>query len=346
MTLTVQSNPQPRQIVGSDGNGEARIDGGGPKPRGAGEGSLSGIGTMPDANGMFSINLKVDASTTINLDDLPVEVREAVVKVLEQAKEITELGRYVADNPDDMSAIEKLQALLAEVRSDDILGELMIQFASMARENALDSELASIEAKQSQLEVAVTETIEAAAKMLESAKITAYVGLASAGVSAAGALGGGVQIGRAASSTKQMNQASNAATKLTRDASLAEAAGDTVKSASLSAKASALNVKAETLDKSIRGMMTSAEIINQSGGTVGKGAESIASIETAELENEARLDEADKLEAQALSEAAQALKEQAASVRAELLDLIKSVLEFLSTIKQSEADLMQTFTRV
>ena len=346
MSLNVQNNPQSRQIMGLEGESDStKIDGKNGKTRGAGEGSLNPSGPIPDSDGGFSINLKVEANMTITLDDLPAEVREAVMKVLEQSQELVELSDYVANNPDDQTAIEKLQALLAEVRSDDILGELLIQFASMARENALDTELASIKSKQALLQVAVTETIEAANKIREAAIITASVGLASAGVSLGGAAFSSFELGKSATAVKNASKASTTASAMQEVVDKAKQAGDAL-DPSVIRDIKNLNTKAEGLLQESKKLSTFADTVQQVSSSTGKIMESGASLESSRLEADARLDEADKLDAQALAEEAAALKEQAASLRAELLDLIKSVLEFLSAIKQSRAELMHTFTKV
>lgn len=322
------------QNIPGQGMGIEQGDG----PRGArgtggGIGGLGGQGNIPDAGGLGGSNRTggTEGGFTVQNDANTPEssTAEANLQKALESGDTAKIAQSIAD-------------FLAEIGGDDALAKLMIEFAAMGRQQALDSRLQARENARSQLMGQAAETRQAATKALIGAVIAGVVSIVASVVS----IGGGIsQLGKAKDMVKLANQAdtatqaANQASSFSKGADGAAKVGAEKMAASYEATAKAANTSLNTLQSGAQGTQMLVQGIS---GLVN----ALAQMIKGGLDAGAKLDEAKGQEMAADAQIEQSNSDLAKKVMDELEELIRTAIQFIKEMKAAEADLMQSMTRV
>ncbi|WP_163850637.1 hypothetical protein [Pseudooceanicola aestuarii] len=226
---------------------------------------------------------------------------------------------------------EKLSVLLSVVRDPDVLSKLMIEFASMSRQNALDARLAAREQARGELEAQAGETRESAEKIIASAIVSLVVAVVSAVISIGAAIGAIGQMNKATGALKESVQTSNIAARAGGDATRGGA--ELNNAAKLTANTAA---EAGTMSQTINSL---APALNQLMGAIG-------GMISAHFQAEGKIDEAQGQELAAAATESQSNADFAKKFMEDLEEMIKSALAFLRELNNAETDMMASMTRV
>lgn len=310
-----------------------------------GEGATSGMGTQKTGSGTQGQSGPVPeakAEATAQTSQTTLQVEKQVLKEAEAFFKEAES----ALSEDGDTALERIQNLLSGIRSDSILGALLIQFASMARDQALDDRLNARDQAQTELKTAAKEVADAAQKAFNSAVTMAVVGIVAAAASFAASGASGFELKGMTKGVKDLDSLKGLAKNADEMADAMDAVGDTARSKTFRDMADEWRTDAAAVDVKMKQQHMKAEIGHEIGQVTNQGAQSGAKMGTAQEDREAALDEQDKLEAQARASLAESEVELDAGLQTELLEMIRATLEFIKSQNQAEADLMASMTRV
>ncbi len=309
-------------------------DNAGSKTTGSGIGGTAAQGmqgNMPEAGGTGGTGGANASSYTVQ-EEATVPQSSATEQSLTDAIE----------SGDTAKISQSIADFLAEIGGDDVLAKLMIEFAAMGRQQALDSRLQARENARSQLMGQAAETREAADKALAGAIIAGVISIVASVVS----IGGGIsQLGKAkemvklSSQADTATQAANQASSFSKGADGASKVGAEKMAASYEATAKAANTSLNTLQSGAQGTQMLVQGIS---GLVN----ALAQMIKGGLDAGAKMDEARGQEMAADAQIEQSNSDLAKKVMDELEELIRTAIQFIKEMKQAEADLMQSMTRV
>ncbi|MFN3146694.1 MAG: hypothetical protein ACE368_16310 [Paracoccaceae bacterium] len=148
----------------------------GKREAGGGIGGLGGQGNIPEAGGFSGARGAggTEGGFSVQNEANPPETAKAEAN-LQQALE----------SGDSAKIAQSIADFLAEIGGDDVLAKLMIEFAAMGRQQALDARLQARENARSQLMGQAEETRQAADKALAGAIIAGVISIVASVVSIA-----------------------------------------------------------------------------------------------------------------------------------------------------------------
>ena len=226
---------------------------------------------------------------------------------------------------DDSASVEdKLKALLSIVTDPDLLGKLMVEFANMGRQNALDSRLQALNAARGDLEAQEKDTRDAAIISLVVAVVVLLVSVASFAAATGGAKKG----------LSQSDEAANAQ----------KAATDAAKSGA--SDASALQLRADNLAATAKNTMANTESINNLMQALVGFARAADQGTSQTINSLATVDQAEGQESAAKATEEQAMSDIAKKVVDDFEELVKSVRDFLRAMLEAEAEFAQIAARI
>lgn len=263
--------------------------------------------------------------------------------------------------PEQVAEMEAdfLQLLNSIGSTPDELGELLIKFANMSRQDALDNRLQARAAARGDLEAQAENTREAAAKQLIAAVVTFVVSVVSAAVALKGAGSAVKNSGEAKQMTDQANAMNKQANSMSKDAAQtskiatnAEKSGSAVapqlknqatnqKMDADSLRSDASSVQAGAQHNQIKSQTEATktqaltQVFGAFGTAVSKGVEYSAAEDTAQGQEFA----AKATEEQSNSDIAKKFMD-------DIEELVKSTIRFLKEMQSAETDLMANMTRV
>lgn len=237
---------------------------------------------------------------------------------------------------------EKLDALLSLIGDSNDIARLMIELASMGRENALSQRLQAREQARDNLELQAGEMRQAAEKQISAALTQMIVSIVVAVVAVVTA---GISVRQAGQSASKSIQSTTEASKAsTIGVQAKQATGDTA--VNLTKTAGNYNVDSTTL-------AASADKINKTSAAFSAGTQGItqagnaAAGYAAALDNaSATIDQAEGQEYAAASTVEQSNADIAKKVMEDFEELVKSAIAFLKAMQAAEVDLMANMTRV
>lgn len=258
-----------------------------------------------------------------------------------------------------MGEKEFLKALNSIAGSTDELAALLIKFANMSRQDALDQRLQSRAAARGDLEAQADETREAALKNLIGAVVSAAIAVVSAFISIKGATSSVKNSAQAYDATKQSTAMNKTADDMKIDAAQtkkiatnAETSGSsaapTLKADAKTSKLEADKVgqdatakQAEAGEKQVKAQAegTRAQALTQALGA-------ISQVAGKALEYSAALDQAEGQEKAAKAQDEQANSDIAKKFMDDIEEMVKSTMRFLKEMQTAETDLMANMTRV
>lgn len=305
--------------------------------------TITGYPGASGAEGVPDAGPSTGAGAIISFGDLPPIVQEQLTAFIASANSDGSGSGDAAESADraagaanalgnDAASIEdRLKSLMSLVSDPDMLSKLMIDFANMSRQNALDSRLAAREQAKSDLMAAAGETREAAEKQLTGAIVSMVIAVVVAVVSVVAFVS---SVGGAAKSFNQSKEAAQA----TKIADTAKASG----SSAAPKLGEAANVAGATAGQTSNNVQALNGLMQALGGLLNAASQGTSQI----FQSQATVDQAEGQEMQALATEEQANADIAKKVVEDLEELVKSAIQFLKAIQDAETDLMATMTRV
>lgn len=229
---------------------------------------------------------------------------------------------------------EAIASLMSSVRDPDQLAKLIMEFASMARQNALDVRLAARAQARSELEGQANETREAAQKALIAAAVSFAFAVVSAVISIGSAVASIGKIKEGLSQTKDAIQTQKIADGIT-----GTGIGDL-------ANKSKLNHVAEGLQKSGDGLIKLGDARSQLGQAISGLMNGIGKLSEGILQGMSKYDEAEGQELAAAAQDSQANADFAKQFMDELQEMLNAAMQFLKEMAQAETDMMATASRL
>lgn len=273
---TVIQSPQTQEAEGAQATGLGTIDGGGSAP------------ILPQFEATQSTGAAFDTPENFDLGESLGRLQSAIEQM-------------ISSGADPM---EVLNGILGEMGASQDLGALLIEFAAMGRQNALDQRMNARDQARSDLEgQAETMRVSAVTQLVVSV-VSVAASAVSAGVSFAGAAKAG---------------------KIAADAAETGANGATEAATALNTKAQTVAAKSQSVSGMIGLSNTSGEA---TGGMITKNVE------------------ADGQELAAKSQTEQSNADLAKTVMDDFKELVRSIIQFLKDMQQSEVDRMAMTTRV
>lgn len=305
----------------------------GKREAGGGIGGLGGQGNIPEAGGFSGARGAggTEGGFSVQTEANPPETAKAEAN-LQQALE----------SGDSAKIAQSIADFLAEIGGDDVLAKLMIEFAAMGRQQALDARLQARENARSQLMGQAEETRQAADKALAGAIIAGVISIVASVVSIAGGVS---QLGKAKEMVKLANQADTASAAASQASSFSKGAEGATKTAAKEMSdlykqtANSANTSLQTLQAGAQGTQM---LVQGVSGLVN----ALAQMIKGGLDAGAKMDEAKGQEMAADAQIEQSNSDLAKKVMDELEELIRTAIQFIKEMKQAEADLMQSMTRV
>lgn len=236
------------------------------------------------------------------------------------------------DNLSQAEIEDLAKKILSAFRDPDALGRLMVEFAAMSRQNALDERLSARASARAELEGQAGEMRSAAAKMMAAAIVSFVIAVVMAVVSVVSAV---KAVKSAAAAESQVKQSIGDQAKADKFA----AAGDTQKASQLSHSADAAKSQADLINRKAEAMNQLMNAVTGFLGGISKGIEG-------SLNAQAKIDEAKGVERSAAAQDAQAEADMAKKFMEELEELIRATIQFLKQMQDAEADMMATASRL
>lgn len=269
---------------------------------------------------------------------------------------LTEFQSEVANLPDVPGGLENglseeqrslLEGEIAKligslVGTFDDLSELLVKFAAMGRQNALDQRLEARDAAKGNMMGEAAEIREAAQKQITGAIISMVVAVVTAAISIAAA---GLSIQGAAGATKAAGKAGEVADEAAQAAKIAGRTGGEA-GKHIGRQADALNVQAQQLASQVQQISTKAQALSGIAQTISQLATSIAGGTKTILDSAAMVDQAEGKEMAAQAQEDQSNSDLAKKVMDDLEEMIRAAIQFLKEMQRAEVDLMANMTRV
>ncbi|NIZ12021.1 hypothetical protein [Phaeobacter sp. HF9A] len=273
---TVIQSPQTQEAEGAQGTGLGTIGGSGSAP------------ILPQFEAAQGTGAAFDTPENFDLGESLGRLQSAIEQM-------------ISSGADPM---EVLNGILGEMGASKDLGALLIEFAAMGRQNALDQRMNARDQARSDLEGQAETMRTSAVTQLVVSVVSVAASAASAGVSFAGAAKAG---------------------KIAADAAETGANGTAEAATALNTKAQTVAAKSQSVSGMIGLSNTSGEA---TGGMITKNVE------------------ADGQELAAKSQTEQSNADLAKTVMDDFKELVRSIIQFLKDMQQSEVDRMAMTTRV
>lgn len=267
----------------------------------------SGSGALASAGQPSRLTL----AETVPVPQLPADLGAAASRLNDVLAKLQDPNA----NPEAL-----MKEFLGALGSSDDLASLMIKFAQMGRDDALDQRLSARDQAKSNLEAQADKTREAAVKELVSAVVSFAISVVSAVVSVAGA-------------AKSAKSGAEAAEHL-KDAKSADL---TTKTGRLEANLS--QKQADVALQSGQQANVQAQVAQQLGGATDK-------VVSTALNTSAKMDQAEGQEKAAEATVDQSKGDMSKKVMDDFEEMIKSAIQFLKEMQRAEVDLMANMTRV
>ncbi len=223
---------------------------------------------------------------------------------------------------------------VSSVRDPDKLATLIMEFASMSRQNALDVRLAARAQARSELEGQASETREAAQKALIAAAVSFAFAVVSAVISIGSAVSSIGKIKEGLASTKDAIQTQKIADGITGNG-----LGDL-------ANKSKLNHIAEGMQKSGDAAIKLGDARSQLGQAISGLMNAVGKLSEGILQGMSKYDEARGQELAAAAQDSQANADFAKQFMDELQEMLNAAMQFLKEMAQAETDMMATASRL
>lgn len=300
------------------GRGTQETDKTGKTDTTTGAGSATDSGPTPEAKGKDGkgVDQALPSTTTPPTDPTAAESRlQAVLDKL---------------NDPDLPLDERMAAFASLINDPDILAELMIKFASMGREQALDARLAARDQARSQLMGQADETREAAQKAIQGAITNFAFAVAAAAIS----------IGTAVSGLKSLTKVKgmNAQTldlNFKANAPMQDVASKARYEGMAKASSNAADVALQSSQHQNAIYQSLTRIMDASGQAIQGG-----------LAGSAKIDEAQGQELAALAQDTQANADVAKQQMEDMQEMMKTAMAFIKELNRLESELMANFTRL
>ena len=345
--ITSQTQIQPRIQTG-----ETTGTGGATSTQKTGSGAQGQSGAVPAA----SAEPKMAASTQNSISQKQAETQ--AMKEVEGYLE--ELEAALSTEGD--TALNRIENLLSGIRSDSLLGELLLKFAAISRDQALEARLNARAEAQGELKSAAKDVAQAAAKAMSSAMTQAIVGIVAASVSIFASMASSAELGKMKNAIQNLDSlkgtartADDAAADFAKSARQMETKNpDNLEGIAAFKNAEAAEVKRAAdaregiadIEHNLKKNHVSSEMKHEMGQAAGQAGQAAGQLSTANMDYQAALDEQDKMEAQAAASLDESNMDLLAGVQTELLEMIRATLEFIKEQNRAEADLMASMTRV
>jgi len=229
---------------------------------------------------------------------------------------------------------QAIATLMSSVRDPDKLATLIMEFASMSRQNALDVRLAARAQARSELEGQASETREAAQKALIAAAVSFAFAVVSAVISIGSAVSSIGKIKEGLASTKDAIQTQKIADGITGNG-----LGDL-------ANKSKLNHIAEGMQKSGDAAIKLGDARSQLGQAISGLMNAVGKLSEGILQGMSKYDEARGQELAAAAQDSQANADFAKQFMDELQEMLNAAMQFLKEMAQAETDMMATASRL
>lgn len=225
---------------------------------------------------------------------------------------------------------ERMAALKSLVNDPGLLAELIIKFATMSREQALDARLSARDQARAQLEGQASETREAAAKAITAAVINFAVSVASAVIS----IGSAKQGLKALKEVDGLN--TNALKFNTQSSQLARGEEGMGKAGALG----------KYYDAETSSALQKSQHLTAIHQGVAKLFEASGQLMSGVLDGASKIDEAQGQELAAAAQDNQAMADFAKKQMEDMEELLKAAKEFMKELNRLESELMANFTRL
>ncbi len=238
-------------------------------------------------------------------------------------------------------AFEKLLSSIGG--SSDELAALLIKFANMGRQNALDQRLQARDAAKSDLEAQADNTREAALKNMIAGIAMAVVAVVAAVVSVFGAVKSVGQAKGAANMNKDANAMGKDAAQMSK---ISDRAQGSTAAAKLKTDAGTKSDAADSLKLDAKTMETKAVASGTKYGAISGAVSAVGQAVQKGIEFDAANQTAEGQELAAEAQVEQSNSDLAKKVMDDLEELVKSTIRFLKEMQTAETDLMANMTRV
>ncbi|MGR3483859.1 MAG: hypothetical protein ACU0BF_00800 [Paracoccaceae bacterium] len=242
-----------------------------------------------------------------------------------------------------------LEEVLSRVSNSSDLGKLLIEMASMGREQALDQRLAARDAAKADQLSQADATREAGQKAMQGALASMVVSAVSAGVTIGATAKStaqsveGLKMNKTAAIEKggaEIDMIEAKQWQAKPDAIESELGGLMAENAiDRSTAATQLGKEGDMLMQKGQAMMTNAQAMGQALNGVGGLASGSMQAQAANIEAEGQVDAANAQEEMSNVELAK-------KVMDDMSEMVRAALDFLRKMEQTEAEMMQNFTRV